>query len=138
MPSSEGAPVGVVLAGGASRRMGRDKALLRHIDGATLLERAVAALREAGLAEVAVSVSSTSRADALRAAIPVLHSVPLVVDLVPNCGPLGGLHAALCAYPGRSVVLVACDMPHLDPTALRVLVTAGDGVDVAVPHAAGR
>jgi molybdopterin-guanine dinucleotide biosynthesis protein A len=138
MPLSEDVPVGVVLAGGASRRMGRDKALLRPAGGATLLESAVAALRAAGLAEIAVSVSSVSRADALRAAVPALHSLPRVVDLMPGCGPLGALHATLCAYPGRSVVLVACDMPHLDPAALRALVTAGGDADVVVPHVAGR
>jgi molybdopterin-guanine dinucleotide biosynthesis protein A len=138
MPSSEGAPVGVVLTGGVSRRMGRDKALLRPAGGTTLLEQAVTALHAAGLAEVAVSVSSASRADALRAAVPVLHGVPFVVDVVPSCGPLGGLHAALRAYPGHSVVLVACDMPHLNPAALRALVAVGADADVVIPHAAGR
>ncbi len=130
-------PVGVVLAGGASRRMGQDKALLRPGGGPALLERAVAALGEAGLKEIAVVVSTPGRARSLQEALAGLRAAPFLADEAPGLGPLGGLHAALRAYPGRAVLLVACDMPRLDARALR-LFTEPDDADVVVPRVAGR
>lgn len=128
--------VGIVLAGGASRRMGQDKALLRLDGGATLLERTIAQLHEAGLEEVAVVVSTPERAHSLRATVPNAGAVPFITDAEPGRGPLGGLHAALMAYPERDVLLVACDMPHLDVRALRLL-RAPDAADVVLPRLAG-
>ncbi len=128
--------IGVVLAGGASRRMGQDKALLRPDGGATLLERTIVRFHEAGLEEVAVVVSTPERARSLRAAIPNAGAVPFLTDATPGRGPLGGLHAALTAYPGRDVLLVACDMPCLDARALRLL-CAPDAADIALPRPDG-
>jgi len=116
--------VGVVLAGGRSRRMGRDKALLRLDDGHTLLERTVHVLRMAGLDDVLLSISSPERALALRETVPAAAALPVVADDVPGRGPLGGLAAALRARPGSAVLLVACDLPHLDSYALRLVVDA--------------
>lgn len=132
MARVEPLPVGVVLAGGESRRLGRDKALLRPGGRETLLEHALAVLGAARLVERAVSVSSSERAAALREAIPALAAIPFVVDVTPGRGPLAGLHAALTRFPGRSIVLVACDMPGLDPVALRLLLAYPDA-DVVVP-----
>jgi len=116
--------VGVVLAGGQSRRMGRDKALLRLDDGRTLLERTVRVLRTMGLDDVLLSVSSPERALALRTTVPAVAALPIVADDTPGRGPLGGLAAALRARPGHAVLLVACDLPHLDSHALRLVVDA--------------
>ncbi len=129
--------VGVVLAGGASRRMGQDKALLRLDGEATLLERTVAQLYETGLEEVAVVVSTPEHIRSLQAAMPKAGAVPFLADAEPGRGPLGGLHAALTAYPERDVLLVACDMPYLDTNALRLL-CAPDKADVVLPRLAGR
>ncbi len=116
--------VGVVLAGGQSRRMGRDKALLRLEDGRMLLERTVHVLRTVGLDDVLLSVSSAERTAALREAVPSAAALPVIADDAPNHGPLGGLAAALRARPGRAVLLVACDLPHLDRRALELVVDA--------------
>ena len=129
--------VGVVLAGGASQRMGQDKALLRFGGGVTLLERTIARLHEAGLEEVAVVVSTPERAHSLRAAVPNAGAVPFLVDAEPGRGPLGGLQAALSAYPERDVLMVACDMPCLDARALRLL-CAPATADIVLPRLAGR
>src|SRR5579875_2032426 len=108
-------PVGIVLAGGRSRRMGRDKAVLRLDGAATLLERSIATLRAAGLEEIAVVVATPERGRELRSAIPALEKIRMIADEIPDRGPLGGplggLYSALRAYPGRDVLLVACDMP---------------------------
>jgi molybdenum cofactor guanylyltransferase len=55
-------------------------------------------------------------------------------DLVPGCGPLGGLHAALTAARGNRVLLVACDMPFLSSPFVAYLLSLGDRADIVVPQ----
>jgi molybdenum cofactor guanylyltransferase len=135
-PSCE--PVGVVLAGGASRRLGQDKALLCIGAGPTLLERTVATVHAAGLREVVLSVSTVERGRILRDAVPAVAGLRLVVDAEPGRGPLGALHAALSAVSHHHVLLVACDMPRLHVAALRALLEEPRDADVVVPRVAGR
>ena len=130
-------PVGVVLAGGASRRMGQDKALLRSGAGPTLLERTVATVHAAGLREVVLSVSTVEQGRALRDAVPAVAGLRLVVDAEPGRGPLGALYAALTAFPHHHVLLVACDMPRLEVAALRALLEKPRDADAVVPRVAG-
>lgn len=101
--------VGVVLAGGGSRRMGRDKAALL-LGGEPLLRRAVGRLRLA-LAEVIVV-----GAPALAPLVPDTRMVP---DGWPGRGPLGALATALAATDAPWVALVACDMPFIQPALIR-------------------
>jgi molybdopterin-guanine dinucleotide biosynthesis protein A len=115
-----------ILAGGKSRRMGFDKALLLW-QGVTLLERVVRAAWE-GVGKAMV-IGRTRPPD-----WPAeLASVPFVQDRLPGLGPLGGLVTALEQAQGP-VLLVGCDMPLLVPEALRWLTgefdpsAAGDGV----------
>jgi molybdopterin-guanine dinucleotide biosynthesis protein A len=99
---------GAVLAGGHSRRMGRDKSLL-EIDGQPLWRHQVAVLGAAGC----VSVGVVRRPD--QAPLPLPPGIPLWVDSVLNAGPLAGLHAALLACRTDLLVVVAVDLPRLDP-----------------------
>lgn len=101
--------VGAVLAGGASSRMGRDKAALL-IGGEPLLRRAVGRLRLA-LAEVIV-VGSPALA-------PLVPDMRVVADEWPGRGPLGALATALRATDAPWVLLVACDMPFTQPALIR-------------------
>lgn len=105
----------VILAGGASRRMGRDKANL-EVDGLTLLERTAALAQAAGLPVLIVGRS--------RPADWSLDGVQFVKDAQPRQGPLGGLHTALTQVQGPVLVL-ACDMPRLSADALRWLIAEG-------------
>jgi molybdopterin-guanine dinucleotide biosynthesis protein A len=99
---------GVVLAGGKSTRMGRDKAAL-EFDGQTLLERAVAVLRQC-FPEVIV----------------------VRQDDVPGLGPIGGIATALRRAP--EIFVVACDMPFLDAARIREMAAQLPGYDaVAIP-----
>jgi len=106
--------LGAVLAGGRSSRMGVDKAAI-EVDGVTMFDRVVAALRHAGCSPV-VSVGGRSR-----------PSVDHVADLHPQEGPLGGIVTAL-AHAGEleaeAVVVVACDMPSLSGRTISQLVEA--------------
>lgn len=104
---------GLVLAGGASRRMGRDKALL-SVDGETLLERAQRLLLAAGADPVLVS-------GARPGGIP---------DCRPGLGPAGGLASVIQAQPqliDRLVLVVPVDMPYLTASSLQRLAAVPEG-----------
>lgn len=98
--------VGVVLAGGRSSRMGRDKAMLPWGEG-SLLAHMRQLLHEAGATRVLVS--GDYREDSS------------VVDLTPDLGPLGGLASVAERLPDCSLLVVPVDMPRLSPALLRSL-----------------
>ncbi|MGE3308953.1 MAG: molybdenum cofactor guanylyltransferase [Limisphaerales bacterium] len=93
----QGGVEAVVLAGGQSRRMGRDKARLR-IDGRSMIQRSGDAARALGIP------------------VRVIRR-----DLVPQCGPMGGVCTALERSRAETVVFLSCDMPSVEPTLIRRL-----------------
>lgn len=99
----------VILAGGKSRRMGRDKLSL-ELDGETLLARAVRRFGEA-FDRVVVSVGEKDAGGV---------AVPCVKDVFVGCGPMAGLHAAL-KHCGDDVFLAAADMPFAEPEAAKLI-----------------
>lgn len=115
--------VGFVAAGGPSRRMGRDKALLPW-DGGDLLEHALARLR-AVVPEVRILAGSEPRYGE--------RGVPVDLDPLPGAGPLAGLLAALEAARGRPALLLAVDLPHVPAGLLARLVAQAAGWDAVVP-----
>lgn len=106
------AVAGVVLAGGASRRMGQPKATLL-LDGEPLLRRAVRLLGEA-LPEVIVVGDPAFSA--------LVSGTPLFADRYPGRGPLGGLATAFAVTAAPWVFLMACDMPLLSPPLVLAMV----------------
>lgn len=121
---------GAVLAGGRSRRMGRDKAFV-ELAGRPLVSYAVEALRAAGAREV-LAVGG----DAGRLAAAGATWVP---DRFPGAGPAGGILTALEAAACDVVVVLACDMPYVTAEAVRAVVGAlGPDDDAAVPEREGR
>jgi molybdopterin-guanine dinucleotide biosynthesis protein A len=119
--------VGVVLAGGASRRMGRDKAALA-VDGETLAARA--ARRLLGVCpRVAI-------ADGGRGLVPGLPSLPDA----PAAGPAAGILGAARAWPGHPLLVLACDLPGVSEALLRELTRRppfGDALDAGDAGNAG-
>jgi len=113
---------GVVLAGGNSRRMGFNKALL-EVGGCRLVERVVHALREAF---GRVMLVANEPADYLYLGMPV------VSDIFPGRGPLSGIHAALVHAGTPYVFVAACDMPLADTRLARFLAGRAHGFDVVV------
>lgn len=124
---------GIVLAGGRSSRMGRDKAAL-ILEGRTLLQRACDAM--ASVVEELVIVGAPGRPlPEVRSALPVRR----VDDAVEGEGPLFGIGAGLEAARGEVAVVVGCDMPSLEPALLRLLAArALDGARLVVPLRGGR
>ena len=119
----------VIQAGGGSTRMGRDKGLLPFL-GQPLVARIVERL--ADLAdEILVT---TNLPDGYR-----FLNLPLVADLLPGRGALGGLYTALSAASYPYVAVVACDMPFVS----RALLAAGryllaqTAFDAVVPRTPG-
>jgi molybdopterin-guanine dinucleotide biosynthesis protein A len=112
----------VVLAGGMSRRMGRDKAL-ETIAGRTLLARAVDAVLE-----VTGDVSIVGHRDAY-----LRYGVPVIADDYPGTGPLGGIATALRHARQEFVLVVACDLPLLSVPLLRAMAAQPRGYDVLLP-----
>src|SRR5665213_1694187 len=104
---------GFVLAGGASRRMGRDKALL-PLGGGTMVEQIAArVLRVTGNVTL---IGSPEKYGHL--------GLPVVADEIENCGPLGGLYTALRLSQAEWNVVVACDMPDVTELFLGALLDA--------------
>lgn len=120
------AMTGVVLAGGRSTRMGRDKALL-EVDGIALVDRAAATLRQV-CGEVLIASGDGAR----------LGRPGEIADALPDAGPLGGLLAALEAAAHPLVAVLAVDMPHASAAVLEALAATLDGADAAVPVVDGR
>jgi molybdopterin-guanine dinucleotide biosynthesis protein A len=104
---------GIVLAGGKSSRFGEDKALAEW-GGQTLLARAVGLL--SGL-ELDPVVISNSRRDYSFLTCPVVN------DLIPEKGPLGGLYTACALFPELTFLVLTCDMPLLNRNILKRLIS---------------
>ena len=102
-----------ILAGGLSRRMGRDKARLR-LGNRTMLGHIRATARAVGTARCAVR--SSQRDDPIRISARTISR-----DLVPRCGPLGGIFTALKTTRADAVLFLACDMPFVSAELLKFL-----------------
>ena len=103
----------VILAGGKSRRMGRDKLRLTY-GGETLLALAVRRF-SAVFDRVYLSVGDPEKYPEI--------DCERVVDLYPGCGPMAGLQAALRRTPDEGVFLAAADLPFADPLAAQRLIS---------------
>jgi molybdopterin-guanine dinucleotide biosynthesis protein A len=114
----------VILAGGESRRMGRDKAWL-DLAGEPLIVRALQTVRWLGVDELFIS----GRADVDYSALecPVLH------DLEPGFGPLGGIERALHACGSPLLLVLAVDLPHMTTAFLAKLIGRTDALTGVVP-----
>ena len=97
-----------ILAGGLSSRMGRDKSRVR-LSGRTLLARV-----RAGIKPLPVPVRVIRR------------------DLVPRCGPIGGIYTALQTSRAAALLFLPCDMPFLTPELLKFTIASLRAKDRAI------
>ena len=118
---------GIVLAGGMSRRLGRNKAV-EPVGGEPLISRVISRLGQVSEQTVVV-VNDAERASVL----PLPDSARVAVDIHPGKGSLGGIFTGLSAADGDWGVVVSCDMPFLNVNLLAHLLSVKDGFDVVVP-----
>lgn len=121
------AVTGIVLAGGMSRRLGRDKAV-EVIGGQALISRVLDGLSQVA-DELVVVVNTQERAEEL----PLPDSVVVAVDIYPDTGSLGGIFTGLSASSNEWGIVVACDMPFLNLELLGYLLSFRDSHDLVVP-----
>ncbi len=108
--------IGLVLAGGQSRRMGQDKALMRY-QGRTLIDNAALLLQSASCDKVLISRNAPG----------------FLNDKIEDAGPLSGVHAVLDALSQSDnhngnpceLLVLPVDMPQMTPELLRILVSRG-------------
>ena len=115
---------GVILAGGSSSRMGRDKALL-PVRGERLIESIYRQVSEM-FDEVLLVTNQPER----------YRFLPCrsVRDIYPGMGALAGIHAGLFHSANPRIFAVACDMPYLNEELARVLVERLGACDVVIPE----
>lgn len=113
----------LILAGGSSRRMGENKALL-EITGQFFIERVINAVRP--LADDILLISNDPDP------YTFLH-LPIIPDIQPDYGPLMGLYSGLSAARHELTLLLACDMPFVQTAFLRHMLVSAKNYDVVVP-----
>lgn len=120
---------GIILAGGRSRRMGRDKALLRFSgdNRSTFLSHLAAVL--SAFCDELVLVAR----DAEQAASCVVPGVAVVIDQVPEVGPLMGLYSGLRSICATHALVVAVDMPFVQPELIAFLLSCPRDDALLVP-----
>jgi len=120
---------GVIQAGGRSTRMGGQPKALIELGGRPIIARVLAALAPA--VDDVLLVTNT----------PELYAfleLPMVGDVYPDHGSLGGIYSGLEAASGSAALTVACDMPFLHLDVLRLIAArAGEG-DVVIPRVGSR
>ncbi len=119
----------VIQAGGRSTRMGGQPKALMEIGGGRIVDRVVRALRE--VSDDLLVVTNT----------PELYAslgLPMVSDVFPDSGSLGGIYSGLAAAPGDVAFTVACDMPFLSPDVIRLVTSRAAEADVVAPLIGGQ
>jgi molybdopterin-guanine dinucleotide biosynthesis protein A len=118
---------GIVLAGGMSRRLGRNKAL-ENVGGEPLILRVIGRLSQV-TGQTVVVVNNAERA----AMLPLPESAKVAVDIYPDAGSLGGIFTGLTAADGEWGIVVACDMPFLNVALFKHMLSLREGFDAVVP-----
>jgi len=116
---------GVIQAGGKSTRMGGEPKALLELGGRRIVERVLDAVRP--VVDDVLIVTNT----------PALYGflgVPMVADVYPDHGSLGGIFSGLRAVSGDAAFTVACDMPFLHPDVARLVIDRAGEADVVIPR----
>jgi molybdopterin-guanine dinucleotide biosynthesis protein A len=127
MSSTQQSITGVILAGGKSSRMGQNKALM-SLGGKRLVDRVVEVMRSVFDDLLMVTNTPGVYADL---------GLPMVRDVWPEKGSLGGVYSAIYHVATPYCLVVACDMPFLQTAVLRYLITQRNDYDVVVPDVLG-
>jgi molybdopterin-guanine dinucleotide biosynthesis protein A len=115
---------GVIQAGGRSTRMGGNPKALIELGGKRIIERIVEALSPV-LSDLLIVTGTPD--------LYAFLGLPMVPDVFPDHGSLGGIYSGLRAARGDVAFTVACDMPFLHPEVVRLVVSRAGEADVVIP-----
>ncbi|MEK7879806.1 MAG: molybdenum cofactor guanylyltransferase [candidate division NC10 bacterium] len=116
---------GVIQAGGKSTRMGGNPKALIELGGKRIIERVVEALSSV-LSDLLIVTGTPD--------LYAFLGLPMVPDVFPDHGSLGGIYSGLRAARGDAAFTVACDMPFLHPEVVRLVVSRAGEADVVIPR----
>ncbi|WP_245961391.1 molybdenum cofactor guanylyltransferase [Thalassotalea euphylliae] len=126
--------IGIVLAGGLSRRMGQNKSQLMRTQQAssqTMLSFSQELLTDAGVDRVVISASSENlTADSTLNKTD--NKANIVPDLMPKLGPLGGIYSVFAQVPCQAALIIPVDLPLMNAKVLTQLKQAGQLLKQAV------
>ena len=119
-----------ILAGGKSSRMGTDKSFA-DLMGRPMIEHTLS--KVAGLGQEETILITNRPADY------AYLNLPMYGDILPGKGALGGVYTAISSSRSPYTLVLACDMPFVNPALLRYMVALGKGeaFDVIVPRSGG-
>lgn len=112
---------GLLLAGGKSRRMGKDKADLVVTGDKPLRDRGLDILSKLDI-HTFLSIAADDKRS---------YQARTIRDRLDDMGPLGAIDSAFAVQPDHAWLVVACDMPNLTPAALKTLIEARDPTKAA-------
>ncbi len=118
----------IILAGGKSVRLGRDK-LVEKIGTTSLLEQVVSSVRP--LSKKILIVTANERTFTEYADRP---DITVVSDIIPGQGSLGGIYTGLVNSDLRNNLVLAADMPFLNVPLLRYMIEVSNGFDFVLPR----
>ena len=113
----------IILAGGDSSRMGTDKSML-PVKGQTMIEHICAQLSPT-FTETLISAAVSNKYDFL--------SFKVILDKMPNQGPLMGIASALQASADELNFITACDIPHIPMYLVHQMLAEAEDADIVVP-----
>lgn len=118
-----------IIAGGQSRRMGRDKAFVQ-LGGKSLIQRLLERTADLGQAETLLITNKPAAYAHLQ--------LPMHGDALPGKGSLGGIYTALLNATSEFVLALACDMPFVNGDLLRFMIAQINmDIDIVVPRVDG-
>jgi len=117
---------GLVLAGGQSNRMGKDKAILSY-HGPSQIEYNFKLLSRFCAKVFLSNRQEQSQRD-------IYKDYPQILDIFTNIGPMAGILSALCIYPNAGWLVLGCDLPFVGQEILEMLVHSRDPAKMATAY----
>ena len=122
----------VILAGGLSRRLGRDKAF-EPIGNLPLIQRVLSQVSQISRHTIVVANDKKRETQ-----LSGLDGISISIDKYPDTGSLGGIFTGIHASTTDWTFVVACDMPFLNIKLIRYIMSLKEGYDAVVPVIDGR
>lgn len=122
MPTNQNI-TGVILAGGKNSRMGSDKGLLQ-VGGKSIIERQIAVLQP--LVKEIIIIHNGDNYTELG------HQI--YKDIMPDCGPMGGIYTALMVSQTAKIFVLSCDMPFISSELVKMIIEKTENCEIAIPR----